>query len=177
MLGNGVCDFGCNTALCGFDLGDCEVGNDTFDRYQRRSTTTTTVTGKAEDTYHDSLVTTNLELIRMFGNRGRDIPAHMPHLMNRRVLELIERNMTMKFNETIHHRFRESTDLQYAFLYFHYLDGIGSILNEQPIKTLWKRVDTDLDGVLNQNELQTLNTMCFGSDANRECAFQSFHDA
>ena len=83
----------------------------------------------------------------------------------------------MKFNETIHHRFRESTDLQYAFLYFHYLDGIGSILHEQPIKTLWKRVDTDLDGVLNQNELQTLNTMCFGSDANQECAFQSFHDA
>lgn len=83
----------------------------------------------------------------------------------------------MKFNETIHHRFRESTDLQYAFLYFHYLDGIGSILNEQPIKTLWKRVDTDLDGVLNQNELQTLNVMCFGSDANRECAFRSFHDA
>ena len=168
MLGNGVCDFGCNTALCGFDLGDCEVGNDTFDRYQRATT------AKSEDTYHDSLVSTNLELIRMFGKRGRDIPAHMPHLMNRRVWDLIEKNMTMQFNETMHHRFREPTDLQYAFLYFHYLEEIGASLHENPIKTLWKRVDTDLDGVLNQNELQTINAMCFGSDASRECAFQAF---
>lgn len=161
MLGNGLCDFGCNTELCRFDFGDCAVSNDTFDSFQRPGS-------KSEDTYRDSLVTTNLELIRMFGYKGRDVPAHMPHLMNRRVLEMIERNMTRQFNETMHHRFRESSDLQYAFLYFHYLDMAGSFLFEDPIVTFWKQIDIDHDDELNQNELNTLNQICFGTDASAE---------
>ena len=170
MLGNGVCDFGCNTALCGFDLGDCAVSNDTFDRYQREA-------AKSEDTYRDSLISTTLELIRMFGGCSRDIPAHMPHLMNRRVWELIERNMTAKFNETIHHRFRESSDLQYAFLYFHYLESLGPAKAENRVQSLWRRGDTDLNGVLSQNELETLNALCFESNANGECVSRAFRDA
>ena len=92
----------------------------------------------------------------------------MPHLLNKRVLNTIEKNMSFLINTTIHHRFRDSMDLQYSFLYFHYLYHLKLLQSEDPFVTLWKRVDSDGNNVLNENELQTLNAMCFADSASRE---------
>lgn len=121
-----------------------------------------------KDSYRDSLIYTNIELTRLFGNGNRFVPAHMPHLLNKHVLNTIEKNMSFLINTTIHHRFRDSTDLQYSFLYFHYLYHLKLLQSEDPFVTLWKRIDSDGNNVLNENELQTLNTMCFDDSASRE---------
>ena len=83
----------------------------------------------------------------------------MPHLINRHVMDIIEKNMAHFFNQTIHHRFREDTDLQYAFLYFHYLYHLEMMKKEEWGKEVWKQIDSNGDGVLDTREIQTLNIM------------------
>ena len=112
---------------------------------------------RLSDTYGNSLVFTNLQLIRYFGYVDRGVPAHMPHLINRRVMDIIEQNMAQFFNQTIHHRVREDTDLQYAFLYFHYLYHLERQKQDNWGREVWKRIDANGDGVLNGQEIQTLN--------------------
>lgn len=113
------------------------------------------------DTYRSSLIYTNLQLIRMFGVNDRFVPAHMPHLINKHVMEIIEKNMTSLYNQTIHHRFRENNDLQYAFLYFHYLYHLEYMKKENRSRELFDQLDTNHDGVLNTNELISLATMVY----------------
>ena len=48
---------------------------------------------RLSDTYHDSLVYTNMLLITLFGNTERYVPAHMPHLINKAVLARIEQRI------------------------------------------------------------------------------------
>ena len=95
----------------------------------------------------------------MFGNRDRLVPAHMPHLINKHIMEVIERNMTELVTDTIHHRFREGNDLQYAFLYFHYHYHLEWLKRGEQMEMVWKWIDADSDGVLNDNELDSLNTI------------------
>lgn len=102
----------------------------------------------------------------MFGNRDRSVPAHMPHLINKDIMEIIEKNMTKLVNETIHHRFREGNDLQYAFLYFHYHYHLEWLKRDKQIDLVWSWIDADGDGVLNDNELDSLNVIVNDKRAN-----------
>lgn len=98
----------------------------------------------------------------MFGQNIRYVPAHMPHLINKQVMNIIEKNMTSLYNQTIHHRFRENDDLQYAFLYFHYLYHLEYLKKMNHSQVLWKMLDSDQDGHLNKRELTTLAIMVYG---------------
>lgn len=102
----------------------------------------------------------------MFGKKTRYVPAHMPHLINKHVMNIIESNMTTVYNQTIHHRFREDNDLQYAFLYFHYLYHLEYLKKSNHSRYLWSILDKDQDGQLNQKELTTLAIMVFGDNYN-----------
>ena len=73
------------------------------------------------DTFGDSLVFTNQLYNRRFGNEQRKVPAHMPHFINRRVMQKLQKEFEDQWHETSQHRFRSSTDLQYGFAYFYYL--------------------------------------------------------
>ena len=124
---------------------------------------------RLSDTYRDSLIFTNLQLIRLFGNVKRNVPAHMPHLINKWVMREIESKLSRYVNSTIRHKFRESDDLQYAFLYFHFLGGLMDQAENQNLDRIWReKLDRDDDGLLNSNEFETLAAMVLGDSAGKE---------
>lgn len=108
------------------------------------------------DTYGDSLVRTNAMISSRFGRRPRKVPAHMPHMIDRQVMEDLQAAFPQAFDETSARRFRSEYDVQYAFAYFYWVMEGGSSggLN---LDRFWQReLDTDGDGVLSENELRTL---------------------
>lgn len=109
------------------------------------------------DTYGESLVYTSVQLTRKFGRISGSVPAHMPHLINKSVMRDIESELSQYVNETVTHRFRENTDLQYAFLYFHYLEAVEEAKLMDHLAAVWREhLDTDGNGVLDANEFDTL---------------------
>ena len=74
----------------------------------------------------------------------------------------IEERLHDLVNETIHHRFREGTDLQYAFLYFHYLYHKEMLRKTDHLKEVFSWIDTDGDGILNDREFESLNQIVYG---------------
>jgi hypothetical protein len=145
------------------------------------------------DSYGDSLVFTNRMINRAFvmgqGNSGagatsswgsvtspfagrgrvrraRRVPAHMPHMIDVGVVEAMEARFPTEFRETSRHRFRSSTDVQYAFAYFHFLME-GGAQGGIDTHAFWRsELDTDGDGVLNDNEFRTLAAVVAGGAPN-----------
>lgn len=72
-------------------------------------------TGNSEDTYGDSLVSTNRLFTAAFGRRSRKVPAHMPHMIDIGVMTALQAKWPAAFEATSAHRFRSSDDVQYAF--------------------------------------------------------------
>lgn len=129
---------------------------------------------RLSDTYHDSLVYTNLLLISLFGNAERYVPAHMPHLINKAVLAKIEQRIAAQFANTMSHRFRSSDDLQFAFMYFYFLRHFEQEKEDQYYDSLWDRfLDMDHNGVLDPNEFRTLASVVFDNKVTPE--FPRFH--
>ena len=88
------------------------------------------------------------------------VPAHMPHMLNKKVLEELQDHFSEAFEKTSSHRFRDSEDMQYSFSYFWYLKNRQKKEVEEDVKQLWNLfVDTDQDGIANGNEYHTLLTM------------------
>lgn len=124
------------------------------------------------DMYAESLVHTNIVLSKLFGNEERKVPAHMPHFMNKQVLQQIEDTIGMEFTNTREHRFRSSDDLQYAFMYFYFLKEFEKQKQEAYYDSLWDLyLDTDHDGFLNSNEFTTLAAMVYQDNVNEEYSF------
>ena len=114
------------------------------------------------DQYGLSLVFSNRMINQEFGAATRRVPAHMPHLINKRVVESLIQRFPAEVLATEHHRFRHARDLQYAFAYFHFLVSGGS----QPdidLQHYWRQeLDTDASGRLEWNELRTLAAVVYG---------------
>jgi hypothetical protein len=49
------------------------------------------------------------------------VPAHMPHMLDRHIIEEMQHRWSGEFEATSAHRFRAGDDMQYAFSYFYYL--------------------------------------------------------
>lgn len=111
---------------------------------------------RLSDSYADSLVFTNLQLQKRFGSEDRRVPAHMPHLLQKRVLEDIETKMGQLVKNTVYHRFRSANDLQFSFTYFHWLRGMERQRRDQWLRRGWELLDADGDGVLNEYEFKSL---------------------
>ena len=52
---------------------------------------------------------------------ARHVPAHAPHLVDRAEIEALHRRFPKEFARTSANRFRSSSDMQFAFAYFHWL--------------------------------------------------------
>lgn len=115
----------------------------------------------SEDTYGDSLVRTQRLISARFGKRGRKVPAHMPHMIDVRVMTALQEAWPAEFAATSSHRFRSSLDLQYAFAYFAFLMEGGARVGID-LSTYWGReLDTDGDGELNDNEFRTFAAVVY----------------
>ncbi|XDV25035.1 hypothetical protein PO909_029036 [Leuciscus waleckii] len=115
-----------------------------------------TATGRRlQDTFADSLRYVNRLLNAQFGFTSRKVPAHMPHMIDRLIMQELQDIFPQEFDKTSSHRVRHSEDMQFAFSYFYFL---MSALQQLNISEVFDEIDTDHSGVLSDREIRTLAT-------------------
>ncbi|XP_016138851.1 N-acetylglucosamine-1-phosphotransferase subunits alpha/beta-like [Sinocyclocheilus grahami] len=115
----------------------------------------TTTGHRLRDTFADSLRYVNRLLNAQFGFTSRKVPAHMPHMIDRLVMQELQDTFPQEFDKTSSHRVRHSEDMQFAFSYFYFLMSAVQQLN---ISEVFDEIDTDHSGVLSDREIRTLAT-------------------
>ncbi|XP_075065368.1 N-acetylglucosamine-1-phosphotransferase subunits alpha/beta [Mixophyes fleayi] len=110
---------------------------------------------KLQDTFANSLRYVNKLLNSKFGFTSRKVPAHMPHMIDRIVMQDLQDLYPAEFDKTSVHKVRHSEDMQFAFSFFYYLMSAIQPLN---ISQIFHEVDTDGSGVLSDREIRTLAT-------------------
>ncbi|KAM8974255.1 N-acetylglucosamine-1-phosphotransferase subunits alpha/beta isoform 2-T2 [Pelodytes ibericus] len=110
---------------------------------------------KLQDTFADSLRYVNKLLNSKFGFTSRKVPAHMPHMIDRVVMQDLQDLYPAEFDMTSAHKVRHSQDMQFAFSFFYYLMSAIQPLN---ISKVFDDIDTDGSGVLSDREIRTLAT-------------------
>uniref|UniRef100_A0A8C8RJM8 N-acetylglucosamine-1-phosphotransferase subunits alpha/beta n=1 Tax=Pelusios castaneus TaxID=367368 RepID=A0A8C8RJM8_9SAUR len=108
-----------------------------------------------KDTFADSLRYVNKLLNSKFGFTSRKVPAHMPHMIDRIVMQELQDMFPEEFDKTSFHKVRHSEDMQFAFSYFYYLMSAVQPLN---ISQVFDEIDTDQSGILSDREIRTLAT-------------------
>ncbi|KAH0550458.1 N-acetylglucosamine-1-phosphotransferase subunits alpha/beta [Cotesia glomerata] len=105
------------------------------------------------DTYAESLLYVNRIYNAAYGFQRRRVPAHMPHLLDKKIIEDMHDKFKFEFDKTSSHRVRNSQDMQFAFSYFYYL------ISEKQQSTageIFDRFDTDKSGTWSDREIRTL---------------------
>ncbi|KAA0721026.1 N-acetylglucosamine-1-phosphotransferase subunits alpha/beta [Triplophysa tibetana] len=121
-----------------------------------RYTADSTATGrKLQDTFADSLRYVNRLLNAQFGFTSRKVPAHMPHMIDRLIMQELQDTFPQEFDKTSLHHVRHSEDMQFAFSYFYFLMSAVQQLN---VSEVFDEIDTDHSGVLSDREIRTLAT-------------------
>ncbi|XP_047245419.1 N-acetylglucosamine-1-phosphotransferase subunits alpha/beta isoform X1 [Girardinichthys multiradiatus] len=110
---------------------------------------------KLQDTFAESLRYVNKLLNGQFGFTSRKVPAHMPHMIDRLVMQELQDTFPEEFDKTSGHRVRHFEDMQFAFSYFYFLMSAQQQLN---VSEVFDEVDTDHSGVLSDREIRTLAT-------------------
>ncbi|KAM3858748.1 N-acetylglucosamine-1-phosphotransferase subunits alpha/beta [Diretmus argenteus] len=110
---------------------------------------------KLQDTFADSLRYVNKLLNGQFGFTSRKVPAHMPHMIDRLIMQELQDTFPEEFDKTSGHRVRHSEDMQFAFSYFYFL---MSALQQLNVSQVFDEIDTDHSGVLSDREIRTLAT-------------------
>lgn len=98
---------------------------------------------KYKDAYADSLRHVNRLYNDVFGIEARRVPAHVPHLVDKSVMEELQRKLTVEFDKTSATRLRSATDMQFAFSYFYY---VMSVKEEVAMGEIFDELDTDKSG-------------------------------
>ncbi|XP_071391570.1 N-acetylglucosamine-1-phosphotransferase subunits alpha/beta isoform X1 [Centroberyx affinis] len=110
---------------------------------------------RLQDTFADSLRYVNKLLNGQFGFTSRKVPAHMPHMIDRLIMQELQDTFPEEFDKTSGHRVRHSEDMQFAFSYFYFL---MSALQQLNVSQVFDEIDTDHSGVLSDREIRTLAT-------------------
>ena len=105
------------------------------------------------DKFGASLIHVNHLLNDEFGRISRKVPAHMPHFINKKIMEKIEKKWELQFNKTSSNRFRSEDDMQYSFTYFYY---IMQKYNEKNLNELFFEFDKNKNGILDDYETHLL---------------------
>jgi len=99
---------------------------------------------KLLDNYGESLKYVNKLLNAEFGNAARRVPAHMPHYIQKPIIEKMHKRWPEHFERTSSHRLRAPDDMQFAFSYFYYMMHERKEYN---LTTLfYEELDTSGDG-------------------------------
>lgn len=87
------------------------------------------------DTYAESLLYVNKIYNLAYGFERRRVPAHMPLLLDKSIVEEMQKKFDKEFKKTSSHRVRDQEDMQFAFSYFYFLTSekinisVGSIFD------------------------------------------------
>jgi len=128
---------------------------------------------KLLDMYGDSLKFVNNLLNEAFGASARKVPAHMPHMIDKRIMTDLQTRWPDKIDATSSHKLRQGNDMQFAFSYFYFLIHQRA---QYDIQTIWKEfLDIDNDGKLNDNELRNLAIHLKGTPLPHNCVSDLKH--
>lgn len=110
---------------------------------------------KSKDTFAESLLFVNRLYNNEFGYEVRKVPAHMPHLIDKSIMSLLQNRFPVEWKRTSSHKIRNVEDMQYAFSYFYFLT---SEKQNQTISEIFDMFDTDKSGTWSDREIRTLLT-------------------
>lgn len=115
------------------------------------------------DHYGESLKHVGKLLNQAFAPEARRVPAHMPHYLQKSVIERMVNMWPAEFDATSSHQTRAGDDMQYAFSYFYYYMGERQSYN---FTQLWDaELDVNHDGILDANEMRTIAATLVRSEA------------
>lgn len=118
------------------------------------------------DKFGESLIHVNKLLNKEYGRVTRKVPAHMPHLIDKHIMEEVYKKWEKEFNITSSNRFRSSNDMQYTFTYFYYLMHQGT--KYDTYKFFSEKLDRNNDGVLDDYEIRLLAFILFKAGVKKE---------
>ncbi|KAH8407664.1 hypothetical protein KR222_009759 [Zaprionus bogoriensis] len=110
------------------------------------------------DIYSHSLIATNMLLNRVYGFKARHVLAHVGFLIERDIVEAMQRRFQQQVQQTARQRFRAATDLQYAFAYYSYLMSETQTLS---VEQIFDEFDTDGSGTWSDREVRTFLTRIY----------------
>ncbi|XP_066946144.1 N-acetylglucosamine-1-phosphotransferase subunits alpha/beta [Macrobrachium rosenbergii] len=110
------------------------------------------------DMFAESLLHVNRLYNSEFGYEARRVPAHMPHLINKQIMEDLQSRFQEEYELTSSHKIRQANDMQYAFSYFFYLMSKKRLRTTEEI---FASFDTDNSGTLSDREIRTLLTRLY----------------
>ena len=106
------------------------------------------------DTFADSLRHVNRLFNQIYGYMARKVPAHMPHMIDRDIMNTLQLKFKNEFEATSANRWRTSTDMQYAFSYYYF---VISEPNELNATSLFREFDLNRNKRLDANEIRIVN--------------------
>lgn len=107
------------------------------------------------DTFGDSLRHVNRLYNKAFGYTARKVPGHMPHMVDKDIMNELHERFPAEFEVTSSNKIRSRNDMQFAFSYFYYLMGVT---RNRTAEEIFEELDTDHSGVLSDREIRTLAT-------------------
>ncbi|KAI4487528.1 hypothetical protein M0804_005677 [Polistes exclamans] len=105
------------------------------------------------DTYAESLLHVNKIYNIIYGFDRRKVPAHMPHLIDKWIVNSMQRKFEFDFIKTSSHKVRNPEDMQFAFSYFYFLMSENLYI---PVGDIFDKFDTDKSGTWSDREIRTL---------------------
>ncbi|CAH1786367.1 unnamed protein product [Owenia fusiformis] len=110
------------------------------------------------DTFGDSLRHVNKLYNQMFGYDARKVPGHMPHMIDKNIMNEMQNLFPHEWDVTSSHKIRHSKDMQFAFSFFYYVIGAKQ---DVTVEMIFDEMDVDKSGVLSDRELRTLATRLY----------------
>ncbi|XP_076069622.1 N-acetylglucosamine-1-phosphotransferase subunits alpha/beta-like [Oratosquilla oratoria] len=104
------------------------------------------------DMFGESLLHVNRLYNLEFGYQARRVPAHMPHMINRKIMTTLQKKFHHQFEMTSSHKIRHGNDMQFSFSYFYFLMSTKLIRTYEAIFDLY---DTDESGTWSDREIRT----------------------
>ncbi|XP_033154779.1 N-acetylglucosamine-1-phosphotransferase subunits alpha/beta [Drosophila mauritiana] len=110
------------------------------------------------DIYSHSLIATNMLLNRAYGFKARHVLAHVGFLIDKDIVEAMQRRFHQQVLDTAHQRFRAPTDLQYAFAYYSFLMSETKVMS---VEEIFDEFDTDGSATWSDREVRTFLTRIY----------------
>ena len=105
---------------------------------------------KLLDTFADSLRHVNRLYNEIYGYMARKVPAHMPHFIDKNIMNSLQEKFSSEFEKTSANRLRTKTDMQYAFSYYYF---VISELEVFDADRLFDEIDLNMNDYLDESEL------------------------
>ena len=109
---------------------------------------------KLLDTFGESLKHVNKKFSKRYGYESRKVPAHMPHLIDRVVMQELQDTFQEEFDITSSHQVRHNHDMQYSFSYFYYY--MSETMDTIDLRQVFDEFDSDANGLLSILEQRNL---------------------